>query len=242
MDRGNKLKFVCISDSHTYADSVALPQGDVLIHAGDFTYTGCPQEVSDFNDFLRNSKFEVKIVIAGNHELTFDVNNYEKKLKKRYKTHCNQNYDAKQVKSLLQDCIYLEDSSYQLQGINIYGSPYTQLYSQWAFHLETEEESIKKWEQIPSNTDILITHGGPYEIMDFEPSSPQTHEGDKYLKQQIFERVKPKYHIFGHSHGGYGVKQIDSTTFINCSILNEYYQLVPSYHKPVCFDYEILSQ
>ncbi|KAL4466469.1 hypothetical protein ABPG72_016610 [Tetrahymena utriculariae] len=242
MDSINKLKFVCISDSHTYADKVVLPKGDVLIHAGDFTYTGCPWEVSDFNDFLRNSKFEVKIVIAGNHELTFDVNNYEQKLKHRFQKHRNQSYNAQQVKSLLQDCIYLEDSSYKLQGINIYGSPYTQLYSKWAFHLQTKEKSIQKWQQIPTETDILITHGGPYEIMDFEPSSPETHEGDIYLKQQILERVKPKYHIFGHSHGGYGITKIDNTTFINCSILNEHNQLVPSYHKPICFDYEISSQ
>lgn len=51
-----------------------IPKGDVLIHAGDFTSLGSVEKVKEFSEFLYklNDKFKFKVVIAGNHELTFD--------------------------------------------------------------------------------------------------------------------------------------------------------------------------
>lgn len=51
-----------------------IPDGDVLIHGGDFTNYGRFEEVERFSNFLAtlDDKFKYKIVIAGNHELTFE--------------------------------------------------------------------------------------------------------------------------------------------------------------------------
>ena len=54
----NKIKFVCVSDTHCKIKLVKLPKGDVLIHAGDFTSDGEPKQVAEFNDFLKNAPFE----------------------------------------------------------------------------------------------------------------------------------------------------------------------------------------
>ena len=110
----NEIVFVCISDTHTHTKNLKLPEGDVLIHAGDFTYTGTPKEVSDFNDFLGKQNFKYKIVISGNHELTFDLDNYEylAKLKKQHYKH----YNASEIKKSLTNCIYLEDSACEVFG------------------------------------------------------------------------------------------------------------------------------
>ncbi len=45
-------RFVCISDTHSRTDTIQMPYGDVLLHAGDFTELGLPSEVKKFNDWL----------------------------------------------------------------------------------------------------------------------------------------------------------------------------------------------
>lgn len=109
----SSIKVVCISDTHNKADQIKMPKGDVLIHGGDFTLSGLPQEVAKFNDFLKQSPFEVRIVIAGNHDLTFDTAHYSKDFSKRFHSR-EPPIDPIATKALLKDCVYLEDSSYNL--------------------------------------------------------------------------------------------------------------------------------
>ena len=76
----DRIRFVCISDTHTKHRDIDLPDADILIHSGDFTFNGRRAEVKEFADWIRSlSKFKYKIVIAGNHDFTFDVNWYQKK-------------------------------------------------------------------------------------------------------------------------------------------------------------------
>ena len=163
---GYKMKVVCISDTHNKADEIILPKGDVLIHAGDFSLAGYPEEVAKFNDFLKQAPFEIKIVIAGNHDLTFDIENYEKQLYQQFHKKLPIPLDPVATKAILTDCIYLEDTSYHLKGYKVYGSPYTPTYHNWAFNLDRGKEIESKWAQIPDDTDILITHGPPHHILD----------------------------------------------------------------------------
>ena len=67
------VRFVFISDTHTYHKSMKLPKGDVLIHTGDFTMSGDIAEIKSFSDWLGTQDFKHKIVISGNHEVTFDL-------------------------------------------------------------------------------------------------------------------------------------------------------------------------
>lgn len=71
-----KVRFVCISDTHSKIHQMThpIPDGDILIHAGDFTKRGGLNEVEEFAKFLQtlDHKFKFKVVIAGNHELSFE--------------------------------------------------------------------------------------------------------------------------------------------------------------------------
>lgn len=120
----NSIRFVCISDTHSFTSRMmhAIPPGDVLLHAGDFTRGGALREVSSFNDFLGSLRHRYKVVIAGNHELTFDPT-----LPRRAAAHgaqAAQNELASQAKRLLTNCIYLEDQEVSVYGVKIYGSPW----------------------------------------------------------------------------------------------------------------------
>ena len=117
MDSETHLRLVCISDTHNQVDaSFVLPDGDVLVHAGDFSNVGTEKEIRQFNDFLasKRSQFKHIVVIAGNHDIGFDVANY-KELGPRF--HANCACDPVEVRKLLTDCIYLEDSGCVIDGV-----------------------------------------------------------------------------------------------------------------------------
>ncbi len=148
----NKVRFVCVSDTHSKTDNLssAIPAGDIFIHAGDFTHGGSPKCVNKFSNFLQelDDKFKYKIVIAGNHELTFDKNC----------KHPRQGiFKDSDTRKLLKNCIYLEDSYVVLFGFKIYGSPWQPWFFDWAFNLKRGKDCLEKWNMIPDDTDVLIS-------------------------------------------------------------------------------------
>ena len=84
----------------------------------------------------------------------------------------------------------------QIEGINIFGSPYTQYYSKGAFQYPAERDSFV-WSNIPDKIDILVTHSPPYGVLD--KSSKEVSVGSKSLMARV-QQTKPKLHIFGHIH------------------------------------------
>lgn len=190
------MKVVIVSDTHGMHDEIDIPLGDVFIHAGDFTQNGTLEQVEHFNRFLSGLSHPHKIIIAGNHEYCFEQL-------------------PEQSQRLLSSCIYLQDSSIVIDGVKFYGSPWQPWFLDWAFNLERGDEIRRKWDLIESDTNVLITHG------------PPSGHGDKTMSGELVgceeligfvERIKPKYHIFGHIHEGYGVTCSSHTTFINaCS-------------------------
>uniref|UniRef100_A0A8C2AA77 Metallophosphoesterase domain containing 1 n=1 Tax=Cyprinus carpio TaxID=7962 RepID=A0A8C2AA77_CYPCA len=158
-------RFVCISDTHSRTDTIQMPYGDVLLHAGDFTELGLPSEVKKFNDWLGTLPYEIKIVIAGNHELTFDQEFMADLIKQDFYYFPSasklkpENYEN--VQSLLTNCIYLQDSDVTVRGFRIYGSPWQPWYYGWGFNLPRGQALLDKWNQIPDSTDILLTHCPP---------------------------------------------------------------------------------
>ncbi|XP_047407253.1 metallophosphoesterase domain-containing protein 1 isoform X2 [Sciurus carolinensis] len=120
-------RFVCVSDTHSRTDPIQMPYGDVLIHAGDFTELGLPSEVKKFNEWLGSLPYEYKVVIAGNHELTFDQEFMADLIKQDFYYFPSvsklkpENYEN--VQSLLTNCIYLQDAEVTVRGFRIYGSP-----------------------------------------------------------------------------------------------------------------------
>ncbi len=205
------MKFICLADTHNQHDDFDVPDGDVLIVAGDFTMRGIPKEIRKFNDFLGSLPHEFKVVIAGNHDWLFER-------------------EPKRAQELLTNCIYLEDSLTTIAGIKIYGSPWQPWFHDWAFNLQRGLPLKNKWDLIPDDIDILITHGPPSSHGDVTLRGEST--GCVDLLDAI-KRVKPKYNIFGHIHEGYGTTMEGDTTCINASNVDFYYSPV---NPPISFE------
>lgn len=195
---------------------MSIPDGDVLVHAGDFTMQGRAAEINEFNEQLARLPHKHKVVIAGNHDIGFE-------------TH------SEDARALLTNATYLEDSGVEIEGVKFWGSPWQPQFFDWAFNLERGEALKEKWQKIPEDTDVLITHGPPRMILDMAPREGRlavANVGCDDLREEILERIKPKYHIFGHIHEGYGWRKVEGITFINASILNGRYQIQ---NKPIVF-------
>lgn len=221
------MKILFISDTHSLHWSVPeLPEADVFVHCGDFMNTGRKkEEIESFNDWLGSLKIpkERKLICAGNHDIWFDETHRESSPRR-----------AEISRNMLYNATYLQDQSIEIEGVKFYLSPWTPAFLGWGFNLPIGEHE-KYWEKIPEDTDVLVTHGPPYEILD----SPYRREdfdgwesqyilpptkrcGCIWLRDKVKE-VKPKIHAFGHIHGGRGVRTTDDTTFLNVAFLNEQY-------------------
>ncbi|XP_060573835.1 metallophosphoesterase MPPED2-like [Ruditapes philippinarum] len=143
-------------------------------------------------------------------------------------------YGVQNVKELMTNCVYLEDAGIDVCGVHIYGSPWQPRFCDWGFNLDRGMECLKKWNLIPENTDILVTHGPP--IGHGDMCFDGNRAGCVELLSTIQKRVKPKYHIFGHIHEGYGVTTDGHTTYINASTCTLRYK--PD-HEPIVFDIPI---
>jgi predicted phosphodiesterase len=71
------MRIVAISDTHTMERNFQIPDGDVLVHCGDFTYKGRQEEITDFLDWFLDLPHKNKILIAGNHDVTLEKNHRE---------------------------------------------------------------------------------------------------------------------------------------------------------------------
>ena len=196
------VRIVIISDTHSRHRQMAraVPDGDILIHAGDFTNCGRVSEVQEFNDWFTSLPHPHKIVIAGNHEVPFDPKVRGRGRFQKATAHP----ELHKIKTFLDEskCVYLEDSAVEVAGIKFYGSPHQPAYGQgWAFNMERNSEEIRaKWAAIPDGTDILVTHGPPLGFLD--QCSNGDRAGCEDLLREVIGRIKPKYHVFGHVHEG----------------------------------------
>lgn len=235
------IRFVCISDTHSKLKpddpkfDYIIPHGDVLLHAGDFTMKGGPLEIEQFNKFLEKLKHKKMIVIAGNHELPFDDNILAEPSYFGDRVSVIQKYlktkGVDSMKHVLTNAVYLQDSMVTVCGINIYGSPWSPRFCDWAFNAERGADILQKWNMIPENVDILITHGPPVGHGDMTKGG--IHVGCVELLNTVQKRVKPRYHVFGHIHEGYGMSTDGVTTFINAASCTKGYKLE---NPPIIFD------
>ncbi|XP_039271036.2 metallophosphoesterase MPPED2-like isoform X1 [Styela clava] len=233
-------RFVCISDTHNEHRNLKLPPGDVLLHCGDFSLAGELKEIDEFNEWLGEVPFKHKVVIAGNHELSFDQKIMEHvELAKKNNSYVRfgkylkpiEEKDWRNIRSRLTNCTYLEDSEIMINGIRIWGSPWQPEFGNWGFNLTRGRPLMEKWNKIPNGVDILMTHGPPAGHGDRVVSGQRV--GCVDLLNTVQLRVQPKYHLFGHIHEGYGLTTDQFTTYINCSSVDYHYD--PG-HPPIVFD------
>jgi predicted phosphodiesterase len=202
------VRIVFASDTHSKHSRLVVPDGDVFVHCGDFTMLGAADTVAEFGRWIASLPHAHKIVIAGNHDRSFE--------------------EDPRVAHVALDApgngiVYLEDSGVELDGVRFWGSPWQPWFFDWAFNLQRGPEIAAKWALIPDDTDVLITHGPPMGILDYVPRGE--HVGCADLLARIAD-VRPKVHAFGHIHEGAGVLERDGTTFINASICDVKYRPV----------------
>ena len=212
-NRKARLRFVAISDTHCRHRSLRLPKGDVLLHAGDISLRGDRKEVEDFLEWFGKLPHPHKIFIAGNHDFFFEK---EKPAVVR--------------KLIPENVQYLKDEEIVINGIKIWGSPYTPWFFRWAFNKKRGGPLAAQWEKIPADTDIVMTHGPAYGILDMVIN--EQHAGDKDLLKKLLT-LKPKVHVCGHIHESHGMVKRHGIKFMNACILNEGYELI---YNPLVFD------
>ena len=199
------VKIVFIADTHGMHERIIVPDGDILVHAGDITNSGKLMEAVAFDRWIAKLPHEHKIVIAGNHDFCFQT-------------------EPREAQASLRSCTYLEDEGYIAKNLSFYGSPWQPWFYDWAFNLPRGGDELRaKWASIPDDTDILVTHGPPAGYGDL------TANGDRAGCAELLDRVRqvvPRVHCFGHIHEGYGTTREDRTIFVNASVCNLRYEPV----------------
>lgn len=192
------MKIGLIADTHELHRSVIIPPCDLLVHAGDWTFfSKSSEQISDFNDWLGEQYTPLgRILSPGNHET--------------YVEH------DRRLRSLTANGTMLIEEQSKIRGLKLWASPITP-HTVGAFAVADPEVRARRYAQIPLSTDLLITHGPPYGILDCGPGGLE-HQGCRELLVAV-RRVKPKIHVFGHVHSGYGVYQTPDTLFVNAALL-----------------------
>jgi Icc-related predicted phosphoesterase len=189
---------VCLADTHRLHHAVQVPDGDVLIHAGDICPIGqSVQTLIDFNSWLRKLPHRVKIYVPGNHDLPLEADPATQKL--------------------LTNARLLMNDGIEFQSLRFWGSPVTALGG--AFGMGCLPDRRRLFSRIPANTDVPMTHAAPPGILDCAPGGGD-HEGDPELLAAI-QRLDISIHMFGHHHQGYGVDSRQSTMFVNAALLGD---------------------
>jgi len=200
------MKLTFISDTHSLHRQIKLSGGDLLIHAGDVCNRGTEGEVLAFIQWFEKQDYVHKIFIAGNHDWFFEE------------------YSDNYIRKLLPESIYyLNDSGIEINKVKFWGSPIQPTFFNWAFNRERGAEIDQHWQKIPSDTDILITHGPPFGILD--KTVGNLNVGCEMLRKKV-DALQPKIHVFGHIHESRGILEQNNTTFINAATADIHYKMV----------------
>lgn len=224
------MRITFISDTHTKHDQVtsSLPGGDVLIHAGDISSRGYRNEIQDFIKwFVGIENYKHKIFVAGNHDWGFQT----------------EPSATSELLKLNPGCEYLEDDMFLIgeetddydDMVKVWGSPWQPEFFSWAFNLPRQGAELKAvWDMIPSDIDILVTHSPAWGHLDTVKFNPTQNLGCELLRDRL-DTIKPKIHVCGHIHTGYGYKFDGHTHFFNASVLDESYYYT---QKPMTVDWD----
>ncbi len=187
------MRLVAVADTHLFHDGYEVPDGDVLVHAGDLLRGGTLDELSVAARWLREQPHRHKVIVAGNHDWAFVR-------------------AAAQAREVLGDMIYLQDDETTLDGVRFYGSPWQPTFQDWAFNLERGPALAAIWARIPVGIDVLVTHSPPRGIGDRIADTNRA--GCEQLRDRVAV-VRPRLHLFGHIHQDGGSWTDHGTVFAN---------------------------
>ena len=193
------MKIVLLSDTHELHRDVVVPDGGLLIHAGDITFfrDGLPCW-KIFNAWLGELPHLYKVVVPGNHD---------------------QLLVSPERRRLITKAHLLVDEGLEIGGLRIWGSPVTP-HADVAFGISEPKQRAEHWAGIPEGLDILITHGPPHNVLDAAPGAA-FHSGCPQLRAAVISK-RPRLHVFGHVHGAYGTRPTEHTMFVNAALPGEF--------------------
>lgn len=207
------LRIVMLSDTH--GNFPEVPDGDVLIHAGDFCKTGNILEFPKFNAWMGTHSHKHKLLCAGNHDRALE-------------------WEPNLAKMFLGEVTYLQEESVTIEGVKFYFSPFQPEFMGWSFNIPRGSPELKaKWAAIPDDTEILVTHCPPYGILDMNKKGEYC--GCELLRERIKELEYLKIACGGHIHEAHGTLEKDGVMFVNASVLDHKYRLR---NKPTVIDFD----
>ena len=199
------MRIVCISDTHGYEPD--LPLGDLLVHCGDWSGHGGKSESIRFVQWMNRVKANYKygvVVVPGNHERYVD----------NFLPDALELFDVPNVKLLVNETVIID-------GIKIFGTPYTPTFFNWAF-MGNESFLNSKFQAMQTGTDLVISHGPPYKILDWVERDENV---GSYALAEAIDRVKPRVVVFGHIHAQYGVLEQRGVKYYNVAQVDEDYKI-----------------
>lgn len=223
------VKFLILSDTHDLDLEVALKavyNVDVVLHCGDMTNNGGCQQYEKVLRGLASMNAELKLVIAGNHDVDLDRDFYYQKQggAEEHYQQAHQLWNSPLARD--NGIFYLEEGTHQfiLQSgavINIYATPYQPEYGASAFQYPTNQDRYNNSSHTPSwatncatnasiippypKIDIVMSHGPPKYILD--RTADGSSAGCEHLRRAICT-AKPLLHCFGHVHDGWGARRV----------------------------------
>ncbi|GBG25308.1 Metallophosphoesterase MPPED2 [Hondaea fermentalgiana] len=207
------MRFVILSESHCQHEELwSLSDGDVLVHAGEFCSAGGVEEARQFVAWMVSQPHRHKVLVAGNHDTIFDPSHAHAR---EYVRSGGESFITKD-ELLNRGIHYLFDAAVELDGVKVYGLPFIRagFPSLWAFPIRSDGHAKSIWGEIPTGTDVLVTHSPPFGIRD--RVLDERNIGCPILRQEVLERVRPALYVFGHCLTP-GRIQCDETTFVNAS-------------------------
>ena len=188
-----RIRLICISDTHNMHEGLTKElndlyrsENDILLHAGDVCEGGTLSELKCVDKWFGKLPYKHKYVISGN----MDGMGLEE-----------EHVDGHHI---FQNAIYLEHELCEIRlankhksKISLFGSPYTPKFF-GGFQIDDDKHGQQLWSQVPANVDILMVHGPPKGILGRTSSGYSV--GDRVLRKEILNRIKPKVVVFGHVH------------------------------------------
>ncbi len=206
----SNITYVCMGDSHGKHEGIVVPDGDILLHSGDYSMMGYEHEVRSFLIWYESQPHAAKVLTNGNHEVAVEANHA---------------LFLAMLKEYAPSVIYLNDSGAKIMGLNVWGSPVTPRFGYgWSWNRDRGPDIRRHWNMIPSDTNVLVTHGPPHGLVDRLERGE--HVGCEELRDTIDNRLDDLIlSTHGHLHSAYGIDHIGQKTFVNAALVNERYQL-----------------
>jgi Icc-related predicted phosphoesterase len=213
------MKIMFLSDTHGRHNEITelygeLPYVDIIVHSGDCTRYGEFEETDLFMNWYSKQNAMHKVLVAGNHDFVLQQTDRRNWL-------LANNYGV----------IYLEDSFININGLGIYGSPWSPVFGMWAFMKHRNAELDEVWQKVPTDgsVDLLVTHTPRYGRFDVSVRG-NYNVGCEMLANRIND-INPKVHVFGHIHECGGMIKEETEVplkgmiSLNASLLNIRYVL-----------------